>query len=293
MEFHQIGYFINLAETLNFTVAARRSGVSQPTLTRAIRRLEEDLGGLLIYRDGKNSRLTPLGAEVATEFRRVDLALRNVREHSENFIHGQRRIIEIAVAATIGPLVFMEFFATAMAQMPAVELNIRHINAREAADAVLSGRLHACIIPRTGKDERKLDIRPLFREPFHLGCAETHPLAAQMIIRVEDMASYPFVDRLGCESRSVVRDHFALQKAIMVPRYRAAREDWVQAMLAQGDAICILPTSSKIVPGVITKPIEGFDLERELVFLTVSGSGTPTEVRKLSQMAAKHPWHLS
>ena len=58
MELNQVSYFINLAETLNFTSAARLSGVSQPSLTRAIRRLEEELGGPLIYRDGKNSRLT-------------------------------------------------------------------------------------------------------------------------------------------------------------------------------------------------------------------------------------------
>jgi DNA-binding transcriptional LysR family regulator len=58
MELNQVSYFINLAETLNFTAAARLSGVSQPSLTRAIRRLEDELGGPLIYRDGKNSRLT-------------------------------------------------------------------------------------------------------------------------------------------------------------------------------------------------------------------------------------------
>ncbi|EOI8044300.1 TPA: LysR family transcriptional regulator, partial [Citrobacter freundii] len=61
MELNQVSYFINLAETLNFTAAARLSGVSQPSLTRAIRRLEDELGGPLIYRDGKNSRLTGLG----------------------------------------------------------------------------------------------------------------------------------------------------------------------------------------------------------------------------------------
>src|SRR3546814_5387985 len=61
MELNQVSYFINLAETLNFTAAARLSGVSQPSLTRAIRRLEEELGGPLIYRDGTNSRLTALG----------------------------------------------------------------------------------------------------------------------------------------------------------------------------------------------------------------------------------------
>src|SRR3546814_14483749 len=80
MELNQVSYFINLAETLNFTAAARLSGVSQPSLTRAIRRLEEELGGPLIYRDGKNSRLTALGQDVEMEFKRMQVALRNVRQ---------------------------------------------------------------------------------------------------------------------------------------------------------------------------------------------------------------------
>ena len=58
MEFNQIRYFLSLADTLNSTEVAMRSGVSQPTLTRAIQRLEQELGGTLVYRDGKDSRLT-------------------------------------------------------------------------------------------------------------------------------------------------------------------------------------------------------------------------------------------
>jgi LysR family transcriptional regulator, hydrogen peroxide-inducible genes activator len=70
MELNQVSYLINLAETLNFTAAARLS------VTRAIRRLEEELSGPLIYRDGKNSRLTALGQGVEMEFRRMQVALR-------------------------------------------------------------------------------------------------------------------------------------------------------------------------------------------------------------------------
>jgi DNA-binding transcriptional LysR family regulator len=101
MELNQISYFINLAETLNFTAAARLSGVSQPSLTRAIRRLEEELGGPLIYRDGKNSRLTGLGQDVAAEFRRVVVAMKSVRNHSENWAMGGHRVLDVAVALTV------------------------------------------------------------------------------------------------------------------------------------------------------------------------------------------------
>lgn len=109
MELNQVSYFINLAETLNFTAAARLSGVSQPSLTRAIRRLEEELGGPLIYRDGKNSRLTSLGQDVELEFRRMLVAMKSVRHHSENWAMGRHRVLDVAVASSVGPRAFTAF----------------------------------------------------------------------------------------------------------------------------------------------------------------------------------------
>ncbi|MEL0210261.1 MAG: LysR family transcriptional regulator, partial [Novosphingobium sp.] len=124
MELNQVSYFINLAETLNFTEAARLSGVSQPSLTRAIRRLEEELGGALIHRDGKNSRLTGLGQDVEAEFRRMLLALRSVRDHSENWTMGRHRVLDIAVAPTVGPKAFAAFFEVSLDKVPSIEIRL-------------------------------------------------------------------------------------------------------------------------------------------------------------------------
>src|SRR5258708_23229782 len=61
MELLQVRYFLALAKTLNFTRAAEACNVSQPALTRAIQRLEEELGGPLIYRERSLTQLTELG----------------------------------------------------------------------------------------------------------------------------------------------------------------------------------------------------------------------------------------
>ncbi|MFX8848466.1 LysR substrate-binding domain-containing protein, partial [Acinetobacter baumannii] len=92
---------------------------------------------------------------------------------------------------------------------------------------------------------------------------------------------FPYVDRLRCEFRDRIQEHFARQEIVMRPRFRAERDDWVHRVVADGHAICILPEHSGPVPGLVTRPIEGLSLERELVIVTVSGSTTPREMRKI------------
>ena len=69
MELHEIRYFLALSEELNFTKAAKRCHISQPALTRAIRKLEDELGGVLFSRERGNPQdMTPLRPSGGTSF---------------------------------------------------------------------------------------------------------------------------------------------------------------------------------------------------------------------------------
>src|SRR6516162_4946581 len=64
VEMHQIRYFLALCQRVNFTKAAERCNVAQPSLTRAIKLLEEEFGGPLVHRERVNTHLTELGRMV-------------------------------------------------------------------------------------------------------------------------------------------------------------------------------------------------------------------------------------
>lgn len=76
----------------------------------------------------------------------------------------------------------------------------------------------------------------------------------------------------------------------MRPRLRSDREDWVHRIVAEGRAVCVVPERSAAETGLVTRPIEGFTLEREVVIVTVSGSTAPVEIRKVAQLAARYEW---
>lgn len=292
MDINQIHYFLNLAESLNFTVAARQSGISQPSLTRSIQRLEEELGGPLIYRDGKDSRLTMLGRDVQAEFLRVASAIENIREHSENSIQGRRRVLDIAVAATISPLTFSAFFEHVLTQLPSVELKIHAMRAGEGTDDLLSGRYHALVLPRPPADHPKLAVLRLFRERFQLAMAHLHPLTAAAEIAPVEMSKWPYVERLLCEFHTEITEHLMRRDALMRPRYHCEREDWVQQMVASSRAICIMPERSAIHAGLVLRPVAGLALSRDVSLVNVSGSGTPVELRQLARLAGDHDWSM-
>jgi Bacterial regulatory helix-turn-helix protein, lysR family len=72
MQMSQVRYFLTLCEERNFTHAAKRCGVSQPSLTNAIKRLEQTLGGPLFHRDRRKIELTELGRIVKPYLKQIN-----------------------------------------------------------------------------------------------------------------------------------------------------------------------------------------------------------------------------
>src|SRR3954452_10470136 len=103
MNLSQVRYFLSLAETLNFSKAAALSNISQPALTRAIQKLEEEIGGTLVYRDGKDTRLTSLGRELRDEFAAIAEAADRIRAAVDNRVLGRRETLNLGLGHSIGP----------------------------------------------------------------------------------------------------------------------------------------------------------------------------------------------
>ena len=85
MELHQVRYFVVLCEEQSFTRAAKRCGISQPSLTNAIKRLEAELGGSLFHRSRTKTRLTDLGILVRPYLLQIDGSTAEAKRKAEKF----------------------------------------------------------------------------------------------------------------------------------------------------------------------------------------------------------------
>ena len=290
MDLNQVRYFLNLAESLNFTEAARVSGISQPSLTKAIQRLEDEFGGPVLYRDGKDTRLTALGRDLIVEFMRIQSALENITELAENSVAGRSRKINIGVASTIAPRDFAKFCALLLKELPEVELLLHPLNPGEAEAEVLSGKYDMCLLTNPPEPNFKLTIQPLFQERLRLALASHHPLAGTDEITPEQMMEQPYLDRMHCEFRTQLIKHFMDRNIVMRPRFQSEREDWVQQMVAQGAGVCSLPEHSAIVDGIVLRAVKGLTLSRNISMVAVSGSANPREVRVILGLSKDFNW---
>jgi DNA-binding transcriptional LysR family regulator len=290
MELNQIRYFLSLADTLNFTEAAMRSGVSQPTLTRAIQRLEQELGGTLVYRDGKDSRLTALGRDIRSEFAAIADSEQRVRAISLNRVRGRRETLTLGIVNTIAPALITGFVSHALRQMPMLELILRPITRDEGLERLLSGQIDGCFCTDPTAGNAKIATVEMFRERLLLAMAQGHSLANQDSVSLLDLSEQPYLDRLQCEFRSRVQNHLHERAIIMIPRLRSEREDLIQQAVAEGAGVCMLPERSAIVDGLTLRPVDTLDLSRTVAFQSISGSGTASALRQLRVLIERYSW---
>ncbi len=124
MELHEIRYFLALSKTLNFTKAAEVCNVSQPALTRAIQKMEDELGGLLFSRERNNTHLTELGRLLEPHLTEVLARTQQAKETATRFLRLDSAQLRLGVMCTIGPVRFVSFLSRFRADNPGVEITL-------------------------------------------------------------------------------------------------------------------------------------------------------------------------
>src|SRR6266850_599830 len=107
MEMHQVRYFLAVARTLNFTRAAEECNVAQPSLTRAIRQLEEELGGDLFRRERPHAIMTDLGDRMLPLLRQCYDSAAGARSLASSIKSGEVGSLRLALSRSIDLSLFL------------------------------------------------------------------------------------------------------------------------------------------------------------------------------------------
>jgi DNA-binding transcriptional LysR family regulator len=292
MEMHQIRYFLAVSEELNFTRAAERCNVAQPSLTRAIKLLEEELGGPLFHRERSNTHLSELGRMVKPHLEEVYSQTQAAKRQALEFGKLRKTPLKLGVMCTIQPDQLLDLVSGLQTRHPGIELEIIDASAATLEDRLLNGHLEVAIycIPGCDPDER-LHYMPLFREQFMIVVSPNHPLADRDAISPRDLTGDRYLNRINCEffgyAGALWREN-GFEGCATV--YRSERDDWILAMIAGGLGFGFMPQSCAKHPMVVARPMVDPEFWREVNLVTVRGRPHSPAVGALVKEAMQTRW---
>jgi DNA-binding transcriptional LysR family regulator len=266
--------------------------VAQPSLTRAIKSLEEELGGPLFFRDRSHTRLTELGRIVRPYLEDVYRGAENARRKAREFVDVRTMPLRLGLMCTIAPNQLLDFIHAVQSNHPTVRLQIVDAAAAQLQEALLAGDLDAAVYatPMVPPDAR-LHYLPLYRERFVVVARPDHRFAGRNAVRVCELDGERYLARTNCEYDAPATRIFDEQRADCETVYESERDDWILAMAAAGIGFGFMPELSARHPGVIALPLIEPEFWREVALVTVRGRQYSPAVGSLVREAMRKRWN--
>ena len=188
MEMHQVRYFLAVCETLNFTRAAELCNISQPALKRAVHKLEEELGGLLLRRENSLTHLTGFGQLVRPYLEQMMAQAEAAKSTAMQFLRMGSAPINLGVMCTVGPMRFMSFLAEFHIAHPGCEVTLIEGVPGHLAELLLDGKLNLAVMAQPEAFSDRLEVCPLYRERFCVAFPMGHRFREKNRVRIPEVA---------------------------------------------------------------------------------------------------------
>jgi DNA-binding transcriptional LysR family regulator len=272
-DLRQLRYFVAVAEEQHFGRAAARLSMTQPPLSQAIRALEETLGVELFARTRRSVELTPVGADLLPEVRRLLASAEALRPLAQSLARGEAGVLALAFVSTADygllPLLLRDFGA----RYPRVRLQLAEATSDVQVDELVAGRIDAGLViaPVPPRHAAQLSYLPIAREPLviamptELSARTGGPRAddwCETPADLRELADVPLVvfpRHLAPGFYDIIMDCYGA--AGLVPRVgqEAIQMQTIVSLVSAGMGIALVPQSLRHLrrTGVTYRPLAG------------------------------------
>ena len=197
----QLSYLVTLSETLHFTEAARRSFVTQSTLSGGIMELERLLGGVLVERDRQNVRLTPLGEQVVARARVLLADAQDLMRLSREMSEPLTGDLHLGVIPTIAPFILAQLLDEVHNQLPKIQLHLHEAQSEKIVEKLEHGNLDMVVLALPF-DTRGLKVAEVAKESLFLVCNKSDIASQAKSLDDLDLSRLMLLEEGHC-----LRDH--------------------------------------------------------------------------------------
>lgn len=284
MEMQQVRYFLAVSRTLNFTRAAEECNVTQPALTRAIKQLEDELGGELIRREGRNSHLTDLGNRMRPLLQQCYDSAIAAKQVASKLRKGEVAALSLVVSRTFDLELLTGPLSEVQRSFPALQLKIRRASGSEICELLKNGEVDLAVAGALGEDWERLDAWPMFTESFDI-VSNADPMS----LTVEVFRDRRFLDFAGADEGDCPRCELASAGVAVDDAHRLDSLRDLEALAAAGLGAAVIPASTLRRSRLRRAPCP-FNAERTVTVYSVSGRQRSKETAALLNLLRATDW---
>ena len=250
MTLTELKYIVAVARAKHFGHAAEACFVAQPTLSVAIKKLEDELGVMLFERGGAEVSVTPLGAQIVAQAERVleqTAAIKELAKQNKDPLAGPLRL---GVIYTIGPYLLPPLVKTMIEKTPQMPLILQENYTVKLLELLRQGELDAAIMALP-LPEHGMAMQTLYDEPFVVAMPNSHPWVSRKRINAEDLksetmlllgAGHCFRDQVLEVCPEMAR--FSTPGNGMQRTFEGSSLETIRHMVASGIGLTVLPRAS-------------------------------------------------
>ena len=277
MTLTELKYIVAVARERHFGKAAEACYVSQPTLSVAVKKLEEELDVKLFERSANEVTVTPLGEEIVRQAQSVLEQASAIKEMAKRGKDPLAGPLTLGLIYTIGPYLLPDLVRQMIARTPQMPLMLQENFTVKLLEMLRTGEIDCAILAEPFPDAG-LAIAPLYDEPFLAVVPANHPLAAQTQVTTEQLKQETML-LLG--SGHCFRDHvlevcpefarFSSNAAGIRKSFEGSSLETIKHMVAAGMGVTLVPRLSVPKEALAPKPRRKRDEDPYVKYLPFEG----------------------
>jgi DNA-binding transcriptional LysR family regulator len=290
MEMHQIRYFLAVATEQNFSKAAEKCNVSQPSMSRAIKQLEGEFGGDLFRRERPQAQLTELGERMYPLMKQCYDSAIGARSLASSIKTSGLGSLRLALSHAIELELLIPHIIEVRRLFARLELKLMRGTSPEVLECLKNGEAELAVASGLSEEWERLDRWPLFNEPFHLVVNRRHELASRLAVDVEDLQRELVLRRRGCEHGDQMVTFIRASNLDVDFSHEIDLEQDLISLVEAGLGVAILPDSTSIPATLARTTVNGIDLRRTVYIYGVAGRERSPVASAILKMVRATDW---